>query len=252
MSDGSFSDWALDWMRLATYTGPSVQGVDEQIERVLELWNRAIPGTWRRGQDARLLDPERRYCRSNDALDAKRRGEHAIEYEVLYASPAARAIDVMGARLVDGVNAVPLAKDAAGGRLGNVEADMLLLVRNVKGQQRLELVEVKVTANDPWFAAVENLRQLRLLTASAETRRLFASRQPHLALRANLPFSGFVLAPPAFYSGRGKKSNAVAPTQMLLDRMRREAGVTVRLAVWERGAILPLERSLRSPIAALT
>jgi hypothetical protein len=153
----------------------------------------------------------------------------------------------MGARLVDGVNAVPLAKDAAGRRLGNVEADMLLLVRNPNGRHRLVVVEVKVTANDPWFASIENLRQLRLLKESTETKRLFAGRQPSLGLRANLPFSGLVLAPLAFYSGHGKKGNAVAPTQKLLDRMRKETGVTVRLAVWDRCTIRPLER-----IAALT
>jgi hypothetical protein len=243
IADRSFSDWALEWIRLATYTGHTVPRVDVQIERVVQLWNQLIPGTWQRGEDARLLDPDRRYCRSNDAVDAKRRGEHKIEYDLLHLSPAVRAVDVMGARLVDGVNAVPLAKDAAGGRLGNVEADLLLLVRNSKGRHRLEVVEVKVTSNDPWFASIENLRQLRLLKESTEARRLFVSRQSHLGLRASLPFSGLVLAPLAFYSGRGKKGNAVGPTQKLLDRMRVDAGVSVRLAVWERGSIRPLERS---------
>jgi hypothetical protein len=136
------------------------------------------------------------------------------------------------------VNAVPLAKDPAGGRAGNVEADMLLLVRASAGKHRLEVVEVKVTANDAWFAAVENLRQLRLLKESMETRRLFVHRQPGLRLSADLPCSGLVVAPRAFYSGRGKKGNAVAPAEKLLERMMPRAHA--RFGLWESGAIQPL------------
>jgi hypothetical protein len=219
MPDGTFTDWALEWMCLARYDGPTVQDVDGLIEKVVALWDRPIPGEWRRGQDARLLELERRYCRGNAAPTARRRGEHEIEYELLKPSPRTKATSVMGARLVDGVNAVPLAKDAAGGRAGNVEADMLLLVQEQDGQHRLEVVEVKVKANSAWYAAVENLRQLRLFGESTETRRLFSLRVRDIALPEALPFSGFVLAPREFYSGRGKKGNAVAPAEMLLDRM---------------------------------
>ena len=241
MVDGSFSEWALEWIRLAKYTGASVPDVDERIEQIVELWDREIPGTWRRGQDARLLDPKRRYCRGNDAEDAKRRGEHKIEYELLCRCTDASSTCVMGARLVDGVNAVPLARDSAGGRVGNVEADMLLLVQDSAGLHSLEVVEVKVTSNNAWFASVENLRQLRLLKESGETRRLFAMRRGDPGLSEDLPFSGLVLAPRGFYSGHGQKGNAVPPARKLLERLRLDAGVDVRLAVWEACTIEPLE-----------
>jgi hypothetical protein len=237
MSDGSFSDWALEWIRIARYPGATIPDVNERINRIVKLWNHPIPGDWRRGQDARLLDPSRRYCRGNSAEDAKRRGEHKIEYELLHPNPDKTEVRVAGARLVDGVNAVPLAKDATGGRMGNVEVDMLLLVQDVDGHHHLELVEVKDTADNAWFASVENLRQLRLLTESPETRRLVTERRPDLALPADFPFVGLVLAPPAFFSGRGKKGSAVEPAQKLLEKMRAVAGVEVRLATWESAAI---------------
>ena len=59
-----------------------------------------------------------------------RRGEYAVEYDVLDPLPDVTNPIWLEASLVDGVNAVPLAKDAGGGRSGNVEADMLLLVRD--------------------------------------------------------------------------------------------------------------------------
>ena len=242
MQEGSFAAWALRWIELAKYPGRLVPRADERIEHALELWNQPIPGTWRRGQDRRLLDPNRRYCRGNDAPDALRRGEHAIEYEILQPSPDDKATYVMGARLVDGVNAVPLARDPGGGRAGNVEADMLLLVEDRSGRHRLELVEVKATSNNAWFASIENLRQLRLFKESTESRTLFENRKEELKLPSDIPFGGLVVGPGAFYAGRGQKGNAVEPAQKLIDRFRAELGVDVRLAVWNGTTIQPLER----------
>jgi hypothetical protein len=244
MQKGPFAAWALEWIELGKYPGRLLPRADERIEQALELWNRPIPGIWRRGHDRRLLDPKRRYCRGNHAPDAKRRGEHAIEYEILQPTPDEEATYVMGARLVDGVNAVPLAKDPGGRRAGNVEADMLLLVEAPTGRHRLEVVEVKVTSNNAWFASVENLRQLRLFEESPESRTLFGKRKEQLKLPSDIPFGGLVVGPRAFYSGRGQKGNAVEPAQELIDRFRAEVGVDVRLAVWEGTAIQPLERDV--------
>jgi hypothetical protein len=55
------------------------------------------------------------------------RGEHAVEHAILALEPDSNVTTCLGERLLDGVNAVPLTKDAGGKRAGNVEADMLLL-----------------------------------------------------------------------------------------------------------------------------
>lgn len=237
----SFSDWASAWIRLAEYPGPIIPDADQRIAQAIELWHQPIPTeTWRRSHDSRLRDRQQRYCRSNAGADAVRRGEHRVEYELLDPDPSWNEALVMGARLIDGVNAVPLAKDSGGGRVGNVEADMLLLVQDIDGRFRLELVEVKVSANNAWYAAIEVLRQLKLLRESETTRRLFEFRRPELRLPPDLCISGLVVAPRGFFTGKGKKGNAVKPAQLLLDRLRADAGIDVRLAIWESGAIQPL------------
>src|SRR4051812_28896243 len=151
-----FNDWTRRWMKEAQYQGPEVPEVEARIARVVALWEEPIPTGWERAQDARLLEPGRRYCRTHRGGQGVPRGEHAIEFEILDPSPMEASTSCLGAQLIDGVNALPLAKDQGGGRAGNVEADMLLLVR-YGSEYKLLLVEVKWTSNNAWYAAVENL-----------------------------------------------------------------------------------------------
>src|SRR3954464_10837123 len=85
--------------------------------------------------------------------------------EILAPAPETTPTSCLGALLVDGVNAVPLARDAGGGRVANVEAAMLLLIAD-EGRFRRALVEVKDRSNHPWYAGVEALRQLRPFSES--------------------------------------------------------------------------------------
>jgi hypothetical protein len=231
-------------MELAAYEGREVLNADDRIEKVVALWHMPIPGGWKREKDARLLDPEKRYCRGNVGPDGNRRGEHRIEHEILEPKPGDQSTICLGARLVDGVNAVPLAKDAGGGRAGNVEADMLLLVRDGSNWRHL-LVEVKVRSNNAWYAVVENLRQLALFSQSEASRNLFRSRQPNLGLPAVMPATAVVVAPAAFYTSKGAKRAAVDPARRLIARMHDEANVAVELATWDlaKREVAPLPAS---------
>lgn len=231
-ADLEFKGWARRWMELARFSGRELPDAEGRIASVVALWHESIPPGWERERDPLLLDRRRRYRRGNDGVDGVRRGEHAIEYDLLNPSPAHVATNGLGARLVDGVNAVPLAKDIGGGRSGNVEADMLLLVRD-ENEYRLLLVEVKTRSNNAWFAVVENLRQLRLFSESPETQVLFHERCLELGLPQSLPVTAVVLAPHSFYTARGAKAESVAPVEKLLRRMRDAAGVDVQLATWE-------------------
>lgn len=233
--DLEFNQWTRRWIELATFSGRLLPGEKARIAAVAALWREDIPPGWERGPDSRLLDRERRYCRRKDGI---RRGEYVIEGEVLDPRPAEVSTICLGARLVDGVNAVPLTKDAGGRRAGNVEADMLLLVRD-EHEYRLLLVEVKTTSNHAWFAAVENLRQLKLFKRSLETQSLFHRRCPDLDLPERLPVTAVVLAPSSFYVASGRKAESVAPAERLLERMRKEASADVRLATWD-----PRERTI--------
>jgi hypothetical protein len=222
----SFADWANRWMVLARYDGPVVPDVSHRIEQLVSLWREEIPGQWQRGVDSQLLGP--RYRRGD--VDAPHPGEHTIEHEILY--QYFDCVSCYENKLVDGVNALPLASDAGGGRRANVEADMFLLAEH-EGAYRLFLCEVKADGDNACFAAVESLRQLKLLMSSSEPLGVFAHRNPSLCLPSDVPVTAIVLAPRSFYESRGKKKNAGEPTLKLLARFKSEFGVDVRLAVWD-------------------
>ncbi len=177
---------------------------------------------------SRLLNGKR-YTRGDEA--DPRRWEHRIEHEIL-CQHFEDVTYLQDGRVIDGVNAFPLVRDSGGGRNGNVEADLLLLVRSACGY-RLVVAEVKHSANNAWFAAVENLRQLKLLISGEDAGQLFRQRNPALDLPANLGITGLVAAPRGFYSQPGQKANSIGAARMLINTIRAEADVDIRLAMWE-------------------
>jgi hypothetical protein len=230
-STTAFESWAQEWLRLGSYSGPHLGDVDARIESIVNLWHQPVPGGWERDDDPALLDPSRRYRRSHPGRPGGPVREALIEHEVLSPSPAVTETTCLGFRLVDGVNAVSLQRSRASSRRsGNVEADMLLLTQDAVTYRAL-LVEVKVTSDTPWFAAVENLRQLRLYLESPAAQRLLPTRQQQLRL-PDIPVTGVVLAPATYYTAPVKKAASVAPTRKLMDRMRAVAGHEFVLATW--------------------
>lgn len=230
----AFQRWADRWLRFAAYTGCDVPHLVDRIAGVARLWSEDVPPGWRRGEDARLLDPGRRYLRVHGGSGQPRPGsEHELEHQILIDDPAELPTVCFGAPLIDGINAVPLARDSAtGGRAGNVEADMLLLTGDGAGH-RLLLVEAKTGSNNAWYATIEVLRQLRLFIESPSAQAIMPRRHPRLP--ENLPVTAVVLAPPAFFQGEGAQGRAVQPAQLLIESMRLQFGVDCRLASWDPG-----------------
>lgn len=221
-----FADWAVRWMELASYTEAEFPVEEGRIEQVIDLWHEPVPPGWEReaGRDARLLTPKR-FTREIAKGEPKK--ELAIEATVL--ADGVPPTEFIGEPIIDGVNAVPLVKGDRG--LGEVEADLVLLIGE-GARRRLAVVEVKVDANHAWYAAVENLRQVKLVLVSP-VRALFAQRQPDLSLPADLPVAAVVLAPPDFYAHRGQKANAAGPARELFDRVRQELGIEAHLATFD-------------------
>ena len=231
-----FTTWAEQWLVLARYRGPGLVDVEARIEAVLELWRSPMPMGWERSDDPALLDPARRYRRTHMGRPDGPVSEALLESEVLTPDPAVAPTTCFGSALVDGCNAVSLQRSnalSAGRRAGNVEADMLLLTRSDSGYRAL-LVEVKVTSDTPWYALVENLRQLRLYSESAAAQRILRLRAGELELPDPLPVTGVVLAPRSYYDAPGKKSRSVGAALRVAARMQ-EAGVDCKLAVWDAG-----------------
>jgi len=225
-SPTEFAQWRSRWFDQAKYQGRNVPEVDARIEALLDLWRVPVPGNWQRRVDSQLLG--QRYRRGD--VGAPHSGEHRIEHEML-ADPITD-VSCMGAVVVDGINAMPLVRDETGGRNANVEADVLLLLRDGRSH-RLALLEVKYDAGNPWYAAVENLLQVRLLSANREQRRLFHARGRVALLDEDLPVVGLVVAPLEYYRSPGQKSLAVQPAQQLHGRFRHELCVDLHLATWD-------------------
>jgi hypothetical protein len=220
-----FGLWGRRWLDLARFTGGHLAEPGQRIKEVLELWDTSIPGAWERSIDDQLLGA--RYRRGDIA--SPRAGEHSIEHEILSQIETIRCLD---GSLVDGINAMPLTRDETGGRRGNVEGDLFLLM--VKdGNYHLVICEVKHFANDCWYAAVESLRQLRLLHSSEAARRLFHNRNSRLYLPAKIPIIGLVVAPEQYYTQSGRKANVLSATTGLLREFRDKTGIEMHLAVWD-------------------
>jgi hypothetical protein len=175
-------------MDLVSYTGAKLPAHEGRIEQVIALWKERVPDGWKReaGRDERLLTGKR-FTRDFPKGEPKRIWQ--IEAAVL--ADGVPPIEFIGEPIIDGVNAAPLVK-ARSGR-GRVEADLLLLIGD-GDRRRLAVVEVKVDANHAWYAAVENLRQVKLVLETP-VRALLAQRRPDLALAAALPAAAVVLAP---------------------------------------------------------
>jgi hypothetical protein len=226
--------WLEAWWASAGFAGSHLRDVDERIERLLALWRAPVGSQWWRTVDSQLLT-ERRYRRGD--VNSPNPGEHQIEASILSDPGTVRCF---AGTLVDGVNAVPLARDITGRRNHNVEADLFLLVEQ-RGEYSILVAEVKDASNNAWFATVENLLQLRLAIENEDARLLFHRRAA--ALSHPLPLGqdalgvrGVVLAPPSFYDAKGKKRNAVEPAKRLADAFAANFGVIVQFAVWRSDA----------------
>jgi hypothetical protein len=231
--DGPFAAWAEGWMKPARYAGSNVPDLDLRIDQVLQAWIAPVPDGWQRTSDARLHRPAVRYLRTHRDGTPKPGSEHELEQQILRPDlPAIRARCYENA-IVDGINALPLARDPAGGRRGNVEADLLLLTREATGYRQW-LIEAKTQSNNAWFGVIENLRQLKLFQLSTAAQHVMPTRHPELS--EPIPVTAIVLAPVNFYTATGAKKNATAPAAALINRLRAVAKIDIRLAVWEPAA----------------
>src|SRR5689334_8223790 len=125
--------------------------------------------------------------------------------------------------MIDGVNAVPLVRSEKGGRRGDVEADLLLLLGTAEDKPtRQVLCELKVTSQHAWYAVVEAARQLRLCLASPSCQRLFRERGQIKNIPDAVPTASLVVAPESFYTAKQQRANSVAPATRLCERLEQD------------------------------
>jgi hypothetical protein len=223
----SFQAWRNRWDELMDYSGSDLPTPVQRIESLRQLWNQPVPEGWKRRVDQQLLSD--RYRRGD--FNNPNPGEHQIEHEILI--ECFNELDFLGYKVIDGINAMPLTIDSKGGRRGNVEADLFLLLRKNE-EHLLALCEVKDKDKNAWYALVENMRQLKLLYLSDAARNLFVLRNPSLRLPKDLPIMGCIVAPEDFYHHAGQKAKALSFAKRLIHQFRSWTGLSLNLTTWNR------------------
>lgn len=217
------AEWIAEWTQLAAYPGAKVPDVDARIAALLQMCAVPVEPTWpRSGAEDHLWagGPYRRGDRG-----APSRPERIVEHEIL--GPGKQMAEgrlCFGGRVLDAINAIPLT------RRPKIEADVLLLVDHGH-DRKLYLAEVKKGSNNPWYATVELLRQMRLFTVSPHAADYF--HRKHTEVPSGLPVTGLVLAPRDYYFASGKRVEALDPAKRLVDAVRCHSRLDVRLATWD-------------------
>lgn len=255
MAEQTFREWAQRWLKEGRWPGPHCSDIDARIERILKLWDEEIPevhapgvpDSWRRPVDADLTGAvrDRRKKLKGDAA----KEEHELEIQVLGAAGTPlEAANCLGGALLDGFNAVKLVWAPHGGPAQRVEADILLLTKTPTEYRQL-LLEVKTKANQPFYALVENLRQLRLFQASKNANTIFSKRNKHLGLPTTISVTAAVLAPMTYYTAKGQKGNALVHCHTLIEQITPHlpSGTAIDLTTWD-----PAKRVFRSLTPGLT
>lgn len=224
MQDAPFKVWCKKWMDLANYPGPHLQEPTTRIKKVLELWNEEVPTAWQRPDlPSRLHSTIPKYSRGNRGSEPKA-SEQELEAQLFGAQEGQGIVFKPYTTFSLLANAYPLAIEKT------VEADALALAFS-PGEIILFLVEIKTRTNNPWYAAVENLRQLKLLSQNQEGywRQVWEkwgtfiqSRVPGVTAFPLPTATGLVLAPPSFYSARGQKANAAPIASQLAKELERQ------------------------------
>ncbi len=112
-------------------------------------------------------------------------------------------------------------------RSGQVIADAFGILETDTTARPL-FIEVKTTANDPWFALVENLQQIRLGRACAHKIQSFAELSSKLRVERGV--WGLILAPTNYYE---KHSGSLAKCASLLAILKQNTRARVAFGISE-------------------
>jgi hypothetical protein len=248
MPSTPFSVWYDKWEKLASFEGPKLPGEEDRIRAVVDLWSEELPpgDGWKRifkrgdfNNLPKLCEHSVIYRRCDREYPPKG-SEHEIERDIIDKNE--RIVFFKREYWFKPiVNAFPCAKDSGGGRLANVEFDLLGIFKKGSGAIHPLICEIKTGKNGskyPWYAAIENLRQLKLFIGNLKDNLKFIktkSEDPNMG-----PFAapvGIVIAEQDYYKYRGQKFNSMEPTRKLLGCLQdtprcKEARVV--LATWDK------------------
>jgi hypothetical protein len=241
MHAAPFETWLQSWMELARYKGSHLPDPTKRIQQTIDLWTQDMPTGWQR-QDLpkhRFVPNTREYTRGNPSSQ-KEGSEHELEKELFLAHRPTGAGILFKPRtqFIILANAYPLAIRKT------VEADALGFATGPAGNE-LFVIEIKTRSNNAWYAGLESLRQLKLLTSALavnwkliwETKSAFIEACAPGADASTPPkVTGLVLAPPSFYNAPGQKAHATPIALRLARELEAKTGARLQFAEWHREA----------------
>jgi hypothetical protein len=204
-----FNDWSTEWKGERKKSG---------AVRILKLWQRQMPRGWEREIWAGRIGFRKR---------SDNKGEQCTEKELFNYGPGIFELIVSGKegnpeyRVEAIYHNMPLANQ----RKGQVIADAFGVLKIGKSVRPL-LIEVKVAANNPWFALVENLQQIRLARACAQRIREFVHKNSKHRVERGV--WGLILAPENYYK---RHSGNLTDCKSLLDVLKRHSRARVAFGI---------------------
>ena len=200
-----FQKWSSKW--------DSAKKAKGEVEAIIDLWKQPVPDCAKRLNWKLELG----YRKTHKGLPC---GEQKIEKQLLGSKNhfSFRKLVIKGntSHTFIGVyNDMRCAPDYGSKKtIGQVIADAFGLILDDKGVIRPICVEVKVTDANPWFALVENLKQVKLMRFNEKELNRFLSE---LHLPNAKGTWGIVLAPETYYT---KHKEALAQAKKLLVELK--------------------------------
>jgi hypothetical protein len=198
MAIEQFIAWSAGWKneRKRKGTDPA---------KILALWQQPTPRGWER----EIWKGRLGYRKRTDD-----KGERCIEKELFDGRPKVLIFPDEETNSEYRVESIYHNMPLANQRGGQVIADALCVLKIDKCARPL-LIEVKDEANDPWFALVENLQQIRLARACAHKIQEFLHENWKHPVQRGV--WGLILAPESYYK---RHSACLTKCRALLDALR--------------------------------
>jgi hypothetical protein len=201
-----FDTWSRRWKDERKHNNPA---------EIIKLWRDPLPRGWaRENWRGKVGYRKQSDHRGEQVTENKLFASHHKQFQLLW-SDSQREHDVS-------VQAIYHNMPLANQRSGQVIADAFGILR-VGEKARPLFIEVKQTADNPWFALVENLQQIRLARACADQIRTFTVSRSKLSVEPGV--WGLILAPNSFYK---KHSISLERCRSLLGELKRRT--TARVA----------------------
>jgi hypothetical protein len=173
-----FNAWSAEW-----------KGERKKIDNanISRLWQQPMPRGWERN----IWEGKLGYRKRSD-----NKGEKCTERKLFDGKSKVLMFSDQETNAEYRIRAIYQNMPLANQRKGQVIADAFGVLETGKSVRPL-FIEVKVAANDPWFALVENLQQIRLARACAHKIQDFV--QANSKHRVERGVWGLILAPESYY-----------------------------------------------------